>query len=100
MNRAQNTLLSLNGKVEAEHAPLVIAENRSRAIANPTKLDVEELVAAAQLRVEQTMAQIEKIAGRAGMEAEIINDVIFQEDPSGMRLVTIKRQVRIQKDPL
>ena len=37
---------------------------------------------------------------QAGMEAEIINDVIFQEDPSGMRLVTIKRQVRIQKDPL
>jgi hypothetical protein len=100
MNRTQHVIPGVNGKIEGDHAPLVIAENRSRSIVNPTKVDVDELVATAQLRVEQTLERIEKIVGRAGMEAEIVNDVVFQRCPDGTELVTVKRQVRLQKDPL
>lgn len=99
MNRTQNVLLGLNGKDESQPAPLAVNENRSRSIANPTKIDADHLVETAQLRVEQTLERIEKIVGKAGMEAELINDVVFQRSADGSELITIKRQIRLQKDP-
>jgi hypothetical protein len=99
MQRTRNELLVANGQADGDHRSLVVAEDRSQSVTNPTKLDIDGLVETAQLRVEQTLERIEKIVGKAGMEAEIINDVIFQRSPDGTELVTIKRQIRVQKDP-
>lgn len=100
MNRTEQLMANLNGKAEPPPPKsMVIHQDRPIALSNPTRIDVDHLVDAAQMRIEQTLQQIERIVGKAGAELEINNDLVFQRTADGTEVVTMKRQLRFTKDP-